>query len=780
MKQGVHFWVIDPFCWLFYCFFQPTRFKREYEREGIIKRIIPMLRLILPLFLLSYLLALILELFFFLVTHRTTVLQVDVALLSLGTFLAVSAKFVLLGVIIGCIVGIGGGIALGSALAIALGVAEGVIVLMNNAMGIVLGVALGITLGIALGPRWKIFSGLLLGIGWAIVGYISSREQLGVAALFGITSAISYIVGYYRLPLYLISGPSGLRMYMQSTRSQKDVFFYLQKSALHWDECIYLPLPGLKRTLSLAAEQSLEKTLDEIAFIQAERPQQISRVRTLSLEIALLHTIEALDDLCAIASCSPLITRFLEQKIALIDPLCIPPLIRLHDIAQSAVHYCIPDSWQARRHALESMLESLEKINVARNFKNGAFREEIAKLVNKWRELVQRQQESLERVLAHKEKIENPFITGPPLGAGNTLFVGRDDIVQKLEEELSRGNLRPTFLLNGERRMGKSSTLRQLPTRLGDRYLPILYDLQNPGILSSAAAFLNTIAGGIYTLMTAQGMDIRKSPEQADLIQAGEKNEATIYHEFDKWLKGVEDILKQENRTLLLIFDEFEKLGDAGRNGQLNLDALLNWFRDITQNRPRLALLFCGTETLDEIKEKSAGPFSNVQSLRVTFLLPREARRLIVNPVPNFPGEEIFGQEVITKIIEATGGHPFLVQAICDELIKDLNDAIRYPAQVKDVLMAVNEVMESWGPSFFRDLWVRTSEEQRRCLIALKDLGRASFLEIVQRSQLEERVAWHALEKLRERDLILVESSIFYRIATPIFSEWVERNRYNT
>src|SRR5690242_16300737 len=125
MKQGVHFWVIDPFCWLFYCFFQPTRFKREYEREGIIKRIIPMLRLILPLFLLSYLLALILELFFFLVTHRTTVLQVDVALLSLGTFLAVSAKFVLLGVIIGCIVGIGGGIALGSALAIALGVAEG-------------------------------------------------------------------------------------------------------------------------------------------------------------------------------------------------------------------------------------------------------------------------------------------------------------------------------------------------------------------------------------------------------------------------------------------------------------------------------------------------------------------------------------------------------------------------------------------------------------------------------------------------------------------------------
>src|SRR5438874_894128 len=117
MKSVVHFWLIEPFCWLFYCFFQPTRFVREYEQQSISQRVIPMLRLIFPLFLFSYLLALILQLIFFLVTHGPTLLQNSVALnLDFVVFLEVSAAFALLGVVIGCIVGIGGSIALGIAL----------------------------------------------------------------------------------------------------------------------------------------------------------------------------------------------------------------------------------------------------------------------------------------------------------------------------------------------------------------------------------------------------------------------------------------------------------------------------------------------------------------------------------------------------------------------------------------------------------------------------------------------------------------------------------------
>ncbi len=54
--------VAEPFTWIFYCLFQPGRFKRDFEVEGFFERVIPMGRLLLPLFLLSYPLALVVKL----------------------------------------------------------------------------------------------------------------------------------------------------------------------------------------------------------------------------------------------------------------------------------------------------------------------------------------------------------------------------------------------------------------------------------------------------------------------------------------------------------------------------------------------------------------------------------------------------------------------------------------------------------------------------------------------------------------------------------------------
>ena len=100
-------------------------------------------------------------------------------------------------------------------------------------------------------------------------------------------------------------------------------------------------------------------------------------------------------------------------------------------------------------------------------------------------------------------------------------------------------------------------------------------------------------------------------------------------------------MLEKENRTLLLLFDEFEKLEEAEREKYLNLNLLLDWFRSVIQNRPRLALLFSGVRSFSEMGTNWAGYFVNVQTLRVSFLRPAEARRLITQPTPTFPGKQI-------------------------------------------------------------------------------------------------------------------------------------------
>src|SRR5579863_153339 len=135
----------------------------------------------------------------------------------------------------------------------------------------------------------------------------------------------------------------------------------------------------------------------------------------------------------------------------------------------------------------------------------------------------------------------------------------------------------------------------------------------------------------------------------------------------------IEPILEQADRTLLLTFDEFEKLEDARQRKDIDLGLLLDWFRSVIQHHPRLALLFSGVHTFGEMGENWAGYFVNVQTLKVSFLQPAEAYQLITQPVPDFPAQSIFGERVVDAVMQMTNCHPFLVQAMCSALIDDFN-----------------------------------------------------------------------------------------------------------
>ena len=130
--------------------------------------------------------------------------------------------------------------------------------------------------------------------------------------------------------------------------------------------------------------------------------------------------------------------------------------------------------------------------------------------------------------------------------------------------------------------MGKTSTLNQLPRLLSARYLPIYYDLQLRGISSNSAAFLSTVAEEIAAVMQKRGMRIRKL-EYANLYEANRENAAAPYRLFDEWLRELEDVLAQDDLTVLLTFDEFEKLQEAKEAHYLDLKLLLDWFRSVIQ-----------------------------------------------------------------------------------------------------------------------------------------------------------------------------------------------------
>ncbi|MGZ3628266.1 MAG: hypothetical protein ACXWPS_17340 [Ktedonobacteraceae bacterium] len=786
ISSGKPIWfylVVEPFTWLFYCFFQPNRFKNEIEIQNFWKRIVPMLQLALPLFLISYPLALLVQV---LILSSAPSFWTNLQSLDLSSLLSFLASL-LLATAWATVIGIGLGIVGGSvgnmSLEIILGLSLSIVgIASNTGFGIIEGITVALVLGVIAGTtrgrNWGMRGGILAclvgGTAWSGAWLIteSGKGAIGGGVEVAVVFLASYMFGYYRLLLYPVSGLSAAKAYFSSLKNPSQVIFYLHHSSLYWDECVFLPLPGLKRTLLLTAGLDVKLTLEEIAFIIAERPQQIGTAQEVWVEIA-LHNLEMCESIRDIARASQLLADILPQEASLIDLRWMIPFAHLDDTSRDAARYCGPLGWKARHTALEDMIVNLERVYPNTAFTDTRLNKRLSDVVTTWKATIQYELEKLEQASDKTGQIDNPFNPGQVLKPRDSLFVGRRDLVQQLSEALSMGGYRPTFLLNGERRMGKSSTLKQLPNLLGAHYLPIVYDLQVRGVSASTDAFLNTLAGEIYKIMSGRGMKVKKL-EQVQLKAANRRNEAEVYRLFDAWLNDQEKLLQREDRTLLLLIDEFEKLEEAAHDGYLNLHLLLDWFRSTIQNRSRVAFLFSGVRTFGEMGGNWAGYFVNVQTLKVTFLRPAEAYHLITQPVPHFPGQRIFGDEVIERIIHLTGCHPFFIQAMCSALIENLNVDDRQHAEPGDVALAMDQVLENWWDTYFRDLWERTDQYQRACLVTLRHIGDSDPQKIAQENNLDEKIVRRTLQTLFKRDLVLLENDL-YRIATPIFEQWIDR-----
>lgn len=585
---------------------------------------------------------------------------------------------------------------------------------------------------------------------------------------------VSYLLGYYRLPLYPVSGFSSLKVYLVSRRDPTQVLERLRRCSLHWDECVFLPLPYLTSSLYLASEQDTQQTLNEIAFIMAQRPTQITEARAAAMEIA-LRDLEERETLRHIAQAADRLAEIFPQDAMLIAPRWVASFTHLNDASREAARYQTLMSRQARRNALDDMILNLKRVS-SHVYDEHALNRRLQLIVKRWLAIAQQELEILARLPEESGYIDNPYISGAALKPKSQQFVGRHDLVRQLEHALRKGENRPCFFLTGERRMGKTSTLNQLPVLLGTRYIPLIFDLQARGFSANSAAFLFEIAQGTCKALDTRGIRVPQL-EYESLNAASRENEAMVYRHFDRWLADVETTLEQKDRVLLIAFDEFEKLEEASQAHYLDIQLLLDWFRSIIQHHPRLALLFSGVKTPGEMDSRWAGHFVNVKTMRVSFLHPTDARQLITRPITNYPSDQIFGEGVVDEIMRITGCHPFLIQALCSELIDILNADLHDRAGMADVSSAVNSVLESWGDTYFRDLWERTDSDQRACLHALAKLGLANVAQLGELCGMDEQPIYIALQVLCKRDLVRANQDT-YHIAVPIFHAWLQRNSF--
>jgi hypothetical protein len=890
LKRLGHYFIIEPFYWLFYCFFQPARFQKDFTQIAPLKRMAMMSRLLLPMFLCTYPPAMLIRISLFAASHQLyhhyfattavghafplTAFLFDATWATLLSCLMASLFGSLFGTEYGILFGLTDGIVngiiiyMGNIFVIMLlcGMASGLLLgltfnstavikrggLKTTVVGIICGIAAGSVVGLITGVTCGFGAGSLLlfigehfghlhphnsgGLSGNIVGILAgvmsgcfvmkivdaivrgnvvgtqrdltdviTRVGIAVAGALGatvglvtgnyglqgntnllgviilatppalvacVTFMVSYVPGYYRLPLYPISAFAMLHAYTGSRKKPDYVFHYLHRSSLYWDECVFPPLPSLKHMLLIAVEQNKDETLSELAFILQERSQQYRAAQDVALEIA-LNDLTWRETLRDIRGAQEQLTRIVTQEIRHAHPPIAYVIQHLEDASQDVTNYYAQISWQGRSQALKNMLTNLQQVSTRTVFHDAFLTIRFEKVVQKWQEVARNELEALsqKRSTDRIGHIENPYVPGLILEQRDPLFVGRAELARQLGMALQAEDP-PTFFLNGERRMGKSSILKQLPILLGSRYLPIFYDLQSTGITSSIAALLAAVAEEVCDVLLIRGMLVHKL-EYDDLRDDLRENEAVAYLRFSRWLKEVEQVLAQEDRLLLLAFDEFEKLAEAEQKGYLDLSLLFNWFRSLTQHKSHIALLFSGVKSISDMGAQWAGYFMNVELLRVSFLQPEEARRLIKQPVPDFPGEHIFGSEVTEEILRVTGSHPFLIQALCSALITRINKAPDQQASIADVSASIDDIFKKWGDSYFGDLLERTDAQQRICLKAVCTAPGSCTADYIQRTcNLDDVTLAATLAKLLRRDLLCYNEGE-YRVAVPIFAQWL-------
>ena len=74
-------------------------------------------------------------------------------------------------------------------------------------------------------------------------------------------------------------------------------------------------------------------------------------------------------------------------------------------------------------------------------------------------------------------EIVNPYIAGAPV-TEQRMFFGREDVFSWIQNSLTGQYADHILVIHGQRRVGKTSVLKQLANRLPQKYMPVFFDLQ--------------------------------------------------------------------------------------------------------------------------------------------------------------------------------------------------------------------------------------------------------------------------------------------------------------
>jgi tetratricopeptide (TPR) repeat protein len=374
----------------------------------------------------------------------------------------------------------------------------------------------------------------------------------------------------------------------------------------------------------------------------------------------------------------------------------------------------------------------------------------------------------------------NPYIAGAPV-VEPSMFFGRQDVFDWIEQNLSGRFVNHILVIHGQRRVGKTSVLKQIPNHLPSHFIHIFFDLQGR-THTSLDRFQWWLAREICRAVSqARGQSI-PIPDYELFVQDNEYMAATFLPEV---------LSKLGESILLLTFDEFDSLSEPEIQQSLTrpLIAYLRRLFDL----PKLNFIFSigsSGHKLENMQASYTEFFKTALYRKISFLKQEDCSRLVTRPVE---GVLIYEPAAVERIYAITSGHPYFTQLICHELFSLSQKTGSRTLTREDVESVLEDVIERgtvnlkfvWDEASDLEKWVLSSLAHELHAQELDRQAHGSQSQVVcndkqlatalhnQRVRYSENDLNTALVHLREKDVLTQENSF----VVELLCIWLLKNR---
>jgi tetratricopeptide (TPR) repeat protein len=371
-----------------------------------------------------------------------------------------------------------------------------------------------------------------------------------------------------------------------------------------------------------------------------------------------------------------------------------------------------------------------------------------------------------------KAALLNPYAVGgalsDPSGRG---FYGREDIFQFVRSGLAVEQRGP-ILLYGQRRIGKSSILRQLPNHLPSDLVCVYFDLQG-----KASMELDQVLYGLARAI-AERLKLSKPTRE-------EATEETFQGQF---LVRASHALEGQLQRLVLLFDEFDVVDEKLVEANVAARRFIGYLSDLNAAQPQIGcILVVGRKTEELSAGFNAALLKNSIQHKIGQLEEKDCSRLIEELAKGYLQ---FDDEALRAIYAITAGHPFCTQVLCNSIwSRYVNEVAKFPIPITEdsVMQTVPLAVERGTTGLNWSFDGITSPTQRLFLSAMAgELGSPTAkpvpmtaIEHILRSR---RIGVDRVELARapqelEQWNIIIKSDDGFRFAVPMIGLWIRKER---